>query len=77
MQDDWRAAFPTGCRVEVDAEAFMQRHGRWQDPRLPPRLPTGTVTAHGRHRAVWVVLDNRRSGEMWRIELLRRLEPAP
>jgi hypothetical protein len=77
--DDWRAAFPRGCRVEVDLErlAEVQRICF-----CPPY--TGTVRAHARASdgragtgTVWVQLDGRKRTRAYYVQHLRRLEAAP
>jgi len=75
MSEDWQAAYPVGCRVEVDVEAYQALLGRKTRLRLPY---TGTVLGYS-----WayygdllrVYLDGRKglAGEHYPAACVRRL----
>lgn len=77
MSEDWKAAYPVGCRVAVDIEAWEAILGR---PALLRQPYTGTVVGYSvawpRHpEAVRVLLDGRKgdNGESYPLACVRRL----
>jgi hypothetical protein len=81
MGEDWRAAFPRGCRVALDVEAFTawlreQRRG-WETRLFPPH--TGTVVGYSRQETpmLRIRLDGRKHWTRYPVCCVRRLEPAP
>jgi hypothetical protein len=83
MSEDWKAAFPRGCRVELDIKAWEDRLGR--KPRVRPPY-TGTVVSHSGVYAetLLIRLDGRKNpaGREYLVACVRRLPedaggPAP
>lgn len=64
MREDWRAAFPRGCRVRLDLAALEAWRQRWQRRwrvRIKPPY-TGYVTGYARANddpQLYVLLDGR------------------
>jgi hypothetical protein len=81
MSDNWRAAFPRGCRVEVDREALVA-YRKSVDRSWPTQLQapyTGTVIgySHYSERELYLLLDGRACGRRYPVRFVRRLDDTP
>ena len=78
MSEDWKAAYPVGCRVQLDIEALKayrkRERSNWSTKIKPPY--TGVVASYSRTypETLNIVLDGRKSvPQSYPVACLRRL----